>query len=99
MNQRRNVMGTVYLLHLDPPYQHARHYLGWTEGDPEDRLVLHLNGKGSPLVRAQIESGGTVTIARLWEGVDRNFERQLKNGRNVPRLCPICNESRQRPTT
>ena len=24
--------GTVYLLHFEPRYLHARHYLGWTEG-------------------------------------------------------------------
>ena len=25
-------MGTVYLIHLDRPYKHARHYLGFTSG-------------------------------------------------------------------
>lgn len=86
-------LGTIYLLHFDPPYRHAKHYLGWTEKQPEERLAIHLNGKGSPLVRAQLRSGGTVTLVRIWEDVDRNFERQLKNRRNTPRtLCPICKE-------
>ena len=25
--------GVVYLLHFDQPYQHARHYTGWTGDD------------------------------------------------------------------
>jgi hypothetical protein len=32
--------GTVYLLHFDRPYRHARHYLGWAE-DLDNRLAEH----------------------------------------------------------
>jgi hypothetical protein len=27
-NRRRDVPGTIYLLHFDTPYRHAKHYLG-----------------------------------------------------------------------
>jgi hypothetical protein len=28
-------------------------------------------------------------VARTWQG-DRKFERQLKNRKHTPRLCPVC---------
>jgi site-specific DNA-cytosine methylase len=34
------VIGTVYLLHFDRPYKHARHYLGWAES-LDARLAVH----------------------------------------------------------
>ena len=85
----KHIPGTVYLLHFDPPYLHAKHYVGWTAKDPEDRLTLHLNGAGSPLVRAVLNNGGTVSIVRLWEGFDRHFERRLKD-HSSSRWCPKC---------
>lgn len=81
-------MGTLYLLHFEPPYKHARHYLGWTQ-NPESRFDRHLAGRGSPLVKAALAAGSIVTVARTWSG-DRNEERRIKNGKNVPRLCPTC---------
>lgn len=88
---REKVSGTVYLLHFEPPYKHARHYLGWTEGSVDKRVAEHVSGRGSPLVRAAVEAGHGVIVARTWSDQDRYFERQLKNGKNGPRLCPICN--------
>ena len=38
-----NELGTIYLLHFDRPYRHARHYTGWTE-DLLDRLDRHAAG-------------------------------------------------------
>lgn len=90
-----STLGTVYLLHFDPPLQHAKHYLGWTERPVIHRVQEHLDGKGSPLVKAVVAAGGHVEIARTWPGVDRHFERRIKNGKNVPRLCPRCNGTLQ----
>jgi hypothetical protein len=85
-----NVPGTLYLLHFDPPYRHARHYLGWTGGTVDDRFGRHLSGHGSPLVRAAVQAGSTVTVARTWPGT-RSDERALKSRRkNGARLCPTC---------
>ena len=36
-------LGIVYLLHFDRPYQHARHYTGWTGDD-----VLDPASSGTP---------------------------------------------------
>jgi hypothetical protein len=40
------VPGTVYLLHFDRPYKHARHYLGWT-ANLQARLDSHRAGHGA----------------------------------------------------
>jgi hypothetical protein len=37
------------------------------------------------------EAGGTFRLARTWPG-GRSRERELKNRRDAPRLCPICTE-------
>lgn len=92
----RGIPGTVYLLCFGEVGLHitgnryARHYLGWTEGDVDDRLAVHLSGQGSPLVRAVVAAGIEVELARTWTEADRHFERQLKKRREAPRLCPVC---------
>ena len=80
--------GTVYLLHFDPPY-HARHYLGFTDRDVEDRLREHLCGQGARLVAVVVGAGVSVVIARTWTG-DRKLERALKRHGGQTRNCPIC---------
>ena len=86
---RENVLGTVYLLHFSQKVaDHAHHYIGWTEGTAEDRLERHKQD-GSPLVRAAIAEGATITIAQTWAGT-RELERQLKRRHNAPKLCPVC---------
>jgi hypothetical protein len=37
-----------------------------------------------------IAAGGSVTLERVWIGVDRGFERRLKRRHQTPRLCPRC---------
>lgn len=88
------MIGHVYLLHLDPGVPRnggvrSRHYIGWAL-NVDTRLEEHLRGTGSPLVRAAVANGSTVTLARTWPDVDRNFERRLKNQKMAPRLCPVC---------
>lgn len=81
--------GVIYLIHLEPTYKQAGHYLGWTGNGWGTRLRQHLRGQGNPLVRAAVKAGSTVILARLWKG-DRNAERRLKNRKEGPRLCPVC---------
>jgi hypothetical protein len=81
---------TVYLLHLEPAYRHARHYLGSTARElVADRIAEHVAGRGSPLVRAAVEAGSTVELVRTWTG-GRQLERRLKDRHESPRLCPRC---------
>ena len=84
--------GTVYLLHLDPAYKHARHYTGYAEpGNLQARLAAHAAGTGARLMQVIKEAGGTFRLARTWPG-GRTRERELKNRRDAPRLCPICTQ-------
>jgi hypothetical protein len=95
--QGTGVEGACYLLHFEPQFKHAGRYVGWTSVQPgesaleavQDRFDVHMSGKGSPLVRAAVEAGCVVVIARVWEGVDRHFERAIKEGKNSKRLDPI----------
>ena len=68
--------GLVYLLHFSAPYQHARHYTGWTR-DLDTRLALHQAGGGARLLQVIAQAGIEWTLARAWPG-GRARERQLK---------------------
>lgn len=83
-------MQTVYLLHFDRKYKHARHYIGWTRF-LDRRLDHHRNGTGARLMRAVVGAGIDFVLARKWEDKDGNFERKLHNYKNARDLCPICN--------
>lgn len=89
-------MGQIYLLHFSKPYKHAKHYLGYVDGNSYqcivDRLEKHRNGTGAKLTKVVSEAGIDLELVRFWCNVDRNFERSLKNRKNTPRLCPICNK-------
>jgi predicted GIY-YIG superfamily endonuclease len=82
---------TVYLLHFDSPYQHARHYLGSTTHLPR-RLAEHANGRGARLLEVITAAGIRFQLARTWTG-DKALERQLKRRHNAPRLCPLCRQA------
>ncbi len=80
--------GTVYLLHLDTPYKHARHYTGWTT-DLDARLQAHRNGHGARLMEVVKAAGITWRLVRTWPG-GRDRERAIKDRHEAPRLCPAC---------
>jgi hypothetical protein len=81
----------LYLLHFDPRYRHAGHYLGYTENLPK-RFAMHMRGKGSPLVKAAVKNGSIIILVRIWDE-DGNAEQEIKRvvGSRV-RLCPVCNQ-------
>ncbi len=83
-----NTGETVYLLHLDRPYHHARHYLGYASDLPA-RLKRHEAGNGARLLQVVKAAGTSWTLARTWPG-GRDVERKLKRQKNSPRFCPIC---------
>lgn len=87
-------MTGLYLLHFDPPFKHARHYLGWARSI-DRRVRCHLTGgqRSSPLVRAALAAGCVVTVARTWPDADRNTERRLKRQGGLSRHCPTCRAS------
>lgn len=89
---------TVYVLHLEPRYRHARHYVGFTpDADADRRVAEHLacGPNGSPLIRAAIEAGSTVTVATTFPGAGRDFEKLIKTRKDVRRWCPCCAGARR----
>jgi len=101
VNSSQPYAGTVYLLHLAQPLgaarnqhgkPHAAHYLGWTqEKSPSARVALHRAGRsGSKYMREAHREGIDFDVSRVWEDVDRNFERKLKNRKASGRICPLC---------
>lgn len=82
----------VYLYHFDKPISPnhtTQHYLGSTD-DLEIRDADHRAGRGARLTQVANERDIDYTVVRTWEG-DRKLERQLKNLKNAPKLCPVCN--------
>ena len=83
-------MGRLYLIHIDPPYRHARHYLGYTSyNDVNRRVERHRSGFGSPLLAAAVKAGCTLHLALVVTG-ERKDERRLKRHSHIPSWCPIC---------
>jgi hypothetical protein len=54
---------------------------------------LHLQGRGSPLIRAAVSAGVDVQLAATYEGT-RYLERRLKSWHHTGRFCAICREHR-----
>jgi predicted GIY-YIG superfamily endonuclease len=82
-------VGTVYLLHFDRPYRHARHYTGWA-ADLDTRLAEHAAGRGARLLQVVKDAGIGWTLARTWTGATRATERRLKRTGGASRYCPRC---------
>jgi predicted GIY-YIG superfamily endonuclease len=82
------ITGTVYLLHFDRPYVHARHYTGWTTDLPS-RLAEHTAGRGARLLAVVTSAGIGWRLARTWNGT-RALERSLKARHGASRFCPVC---------
>jgi hypothetical protein len=82
--------GTVYLLHFDRPYRHARHYLGWAAaGHLDSRIAAHRSGQGARLMAVITAAGIGFDLARTWPG-GRPRERQIKRQGGASRCCPLC---------
>lgn len=85
----------IYLLHFEPRYRHAGHYLGFADNIPA-RVELHRTGRsGAKLTEAASAAGCRMFLVRTWAG-GRKDERKLKGLRNakrtgsLARLCPAC---------
>lgn len=90
-----NPLKGVYLLHFDQPYKQARHYIGWSQ-NIDLRLAKHLMGTGARLMQVLYEQKIGFQVAKIWKDENRTFERSLKNKKNTPRICPICQELKKK---
>jgi hypothetical protein len=78
----------MYLIQVDRPYRHARHYRRWTE-NLDHRLAEHHAGRGSPLIAAALTARIELQIATTSSG-DRCEERRLHRDHSSRAwLCPI----------
>lgn len=80
---------TVYLLCLDSPLGHARHYVG-SALHLERRLAYHETGSGANFLRVCRERGITWTLVRTKPG-GKAEERRIKRAGGQVRYCPRCN--------
>lgn len=86
-------MRGCYLIHFEPPYKHARHYLGFAE-DVLRRVDEHRAGQGARLTQVAAQAGCKLVLARVWPNGDRQLERKLKRRKEAPCLCPVCTGER-----
>jgi len=86
------LQGTVYLIHFERPYKHARHYLGWTV-DIEQRLKSHATGNGARLMEVVTKAGIPWHVSRTWQG-GPELEQALKTWNNGSRHCFSCMQER-----
>lgn len=86
------MIGYVYLLHFSAPVstRHTcQHYVGYTDDLPR-RIQAHQHGNAARLTQVAHDRGLTFQVVRVWQG-SRELERRLKDRKNAPRLCPVCN--------
>lgn len=81
--------GTVYLIHLESPIAHARHYIGWSRF-LKQRIRHHRQGTGARFLAEAVRRGIAFDVVRKWKNADGNFERKLKNRKKARKLCPVC---------
>jgi len=80
---------SVYILHFEQSYFHARHYVGYSKF-PIRRLERHLAWNEQALIVAVKKAGIRIHLARVWPDADKSFERKLKNRKHTARYCPLC---------
>jgi hypothetical protein len=91
-------MPDVFLLHFDPPYRHARHYLGYAVGtgrghDYARRIARGVALGPHELVQAAQWNECTITVADVWPGEGRALQRRLRAQGGLSRHCRLCRES------
>ena len=89
-------MGTVYLICFNEKFYHCKHYIGYTNGEVTDRFDKHKSGHGAKILKALNEKEIDYEVVRVWEDVDYDFERKLKNQKNSSRYCPKCKPKKRR---
>lgn len=90
----------LYLLHFEPRYRHAGHYLGYAKRSIRDyarQVIAGTRFAPHPLVEHALLAGCTVTIAAVYPGHDRADRRRMRARGSLARICPICLEELHPP--
>jgi hypothetical protein len=87
----------LVLLHFEPRYEHAGHYLLFEKsigagGDYARRVVAGKVTAPHALVEAAMLAGCELSIARIFHGATRADRRRLRAHNGLSRHCPICHE-------
>ncbi|MCB9053359.1 MAG: endonuclease [Lewinellaceae bacterium] len=82
----------VYIVHFERPLHHARHYVGQVDRPEqlEKRIQEHRAGRGARILEACNQRKILYRVVRTFKG-GRTKERALKNRKETPRYCPVCN--------
>lgn len=81
----------VYLLHFEPAYKRARHYIGAATSP----FITSALARGEvpiinvPLLAAARAAGVTFTVERLWTGNERQRE-ELRAQKSAKQFCSTC---------
>ena len=91
-------MPDLFLLHFDPPYQHARHYLGYAVGTGRGAAYARRIAAGTALgphelVMAAQADGCTIHVADVLHGEGRATQRRLRANGSLSRFCHYCREA------
>ena len=79
----------VYVIHLEQPLGHARHYIGYADNIAR-RVQEHLDCRGGRLLCAAVRKDIPFEVVRIYPGEGRSFEKRLKLSKVGGRYCPVC---------
>lgn len=86
----------LVLLHFEPRYEHAGHYLIYAKREPR-RYALDVIARRrfapNALVDAALDAGVDVQVAAVFPGWDRNDRRRMRRSGGLSRFCPTCRSS------
>lgn len=90
-------MPDLFLLHFDPPYHHARHYIGYAVGTGRGRAYAKAVASGTAigpheLVMAAQWSGCEISVVDVFVGEGRTLQRRMRAAHGLSRFCRICIE-------
>lgn len=88
-------MSDLFLLHFEPAYQHAGHYLGYAKGtgrvgEYAKRVAAGKVHAPHPLVERALLQGSEITVAAIFYGDNRDERRRLRRQGGLSRHCPVC---------
>lgn len=92
-------MPDLFLLHFDPPYRHAGHYLGYAKGTGRVATYARAVAAGKvtqfphPLVEAAYAQGSVLRIVAVFHGASRDERRRMRANGSLSRFCPVCREN------
>lgn len=94
----RLVPDLLFLLHFDPPYRHARHYLGYAVGTGRGAKYARDQATGKALgahelVMAAQANECTILVADVLVGEGRATQRRMRAAGSLSRFCRYCRES------